>query len=94
MPEDIRLGRNQPLAQNSTETTETASSPAALKVATDGGLRSKVMEAEAALIRNTAESFHWKMTAVAKALKISRASLYERMKQYGIRRPATPEIIA
>jgi two-component system, NtrC family, response regulator AtoC len=94
LPEDIRLSRNQPPAQNSAVTTGTATTPAALEVATDGGLRSKVMEAEAALIRNTAESFHWKMTAVAKALKISRASLYERMKQYGIRRPATPEIIS
>ena len=51
------------------------------------GLKDSVKEAEADLIRSTLEKNHWRMSKVAGELKISRSTLYQRMKIYGIKKP-------
>ena len=52
-----------------------------------GGLRNSVKGAEAELIRNMLIKNHWRMTKVAQELQISRSTLYQRMKEYGIKKP-------
>jgi DNA-binding NtrC family response regulator len=50
------------------------------------GLRDSVREAEIQLIRTTLEKNRWQISKVAKELKISRSTLYQRMKEYGVTR--------
>jgi transcriptional regulator of acetoin/glycerol metabolism len=52
-----------------------------------GGLRSTIKETESALIRDALTRKLWKVSAVARDLQVSRSTLYERMKLYGIKRP-------
>ena len=56
-------------------------------VAPAAGLKDSVKEAEADLIRSTLEKNLWRMSKVAGELKISRSTLYQRMKIYGIKKP-------
>jgi DNA-binding NtrC family response regulator len=52
-----------------------------------GGLKQSVQSAEADAIRATLHRLHWRMTAAALKLKISRSTLYQRMELYKIKRP-------
>jgi sigma-54 specific flagellar transcriptional regulator A len=51
------------------------------------GLRHSTQTAEAQIIRAALQRRHWKITAVAQELQISRSTLYQRMDLYGIKRP-------
>ena len=52
-------------------------------------LKGSTQLAEADMIRAALQRHYWNVTAVTKELKISRSSLYERMKLYNIRRPGS-----
>ena len=57
-----------------------------LRAATNAGLRGSVKIVESELIVSMLEKNHWRMSKVAKELEISRSTLYQRMKVYGIKR--------
>ncbi|HEY3321680.1 MAG TPA: sigma-54 dependent transcriptional regulator [Planctomycetota bacterium] len=52
-----------------------------------GNLKDKMDNAEASAILSALERHHWRVTAVAKELGISRSTLYLRMDALGIKRP-------
>ena len=52
------------------------------------GLKYSMQETESRLLQETLARLHWRMTAVAHELKISRSTLYTRMQMYGIKRPS------
>jgi two-component system response regulator AtoC len=61
--------------------------PAAASDPTLSALDQSIKSAEAREIMAALKRNHWRMTAVAKDLKISRSKLYDRLKEYGIKRP-------
>ena len=54
---------------------------------TDGKLQSVVKNSEAQTILLALGDHHWNVAKTARALGISRASMYEKMRKFGIRRP-------
>lgn len=56
---------------------------------TDGKLQSVVKNSEAQTILIALNDHHWNVAKTARALGISRASMYEKMRKFGIRRPAS-----
>jgi len=86
-PEDIPEGIRE-LASPAGQAPAIASTAVQSPATREGsGLKQSVEAAEADVIRATLERHHWRVTDVAKNLKISRSSLYERMKYFGIERP-------
>ena len=55
---------------------------------TDGKLQSVVKNSEAQTILIALNDHHWNVAKTARALGISRASMYEKMRKFSIRRPA------
>ena len=66
-----------------TSATNTSNSP---RPPVAAGLRGSVKMAESELIVSVLEKNNWRMSRVAKELEISRSTLYQRMKIYGIKR--------
>lgn len=56
---------------------------------TDGKLQSVVKNSEAQTILIALNDHHWNVAKTARALGISRASMYEKMRKFGIRRPTS-----
>jgi DNA-binding NtrC family response regulator len=54
--------------------------------AKSSSLREAVRGTEEQLIRDTIDKNHWQMSRVANELQISRSTLYNRLKRYGIKR--------
>ena len=54
---------------------------------TDGKLQSVVKNSEAQTILIALGDHHWNVAKTARALGISRASMYEKLRKFGIRRP-------
>lgn len=57
--------------------------------ATDGKLQSVVKNSEAQTILIALNDHHWNVAKTARALGISRASMYEKMRKFSIRRPSS-----
>jgi len=96
LPDDVRTVENAPsraqIAQpvQRAATLDPPSIGAGSQVREFGelqGLKRSAQEAEAEAIWAALKHHHWKMTAVARELKISRSTLYQRMELYGIKRP-------
>jgi transcriptional regulator of acetoin/glycerol metabolism len=51
------------------------------------GLRDSLSETTARTILNALERHHWRISAAARELQISRSSLYERINRLGIKKP-------
>lgn len=86
LPEDIR---SEPQPSSSVGTVPLSSQPTEPIVSpapASSGLKGSIQEAEAAAIREACKRHRWKMTEVAKDLKISRSTLYLRMAALGIKR--------
>jgi len=99
LPEEVREGRASPSAPPVAR----ASPPAGYEVArasppagqagtpappaAPGTLKETVEVAEEKAILAALQRHHWRVTAVARELGISRSRLYERMDAYGIKRP-------
>ena len=54
---------------------------------TDGKLQSVVKNSEAQTIPLALGDHHWNVAKTARALGISRASMYEKMRKFSIKRP-------
>ncbi len=66
--------------------------PESVPIINAEGLRGSVKGVEAELILNALRANRWRVAKVARDLKISRSSLYERLKEYGIKRPGVPGV--
>ena len=94
LPEEVRSGRDSaagaaetPVPPQGASMEQPVGGTAPASDPGMAGLKRSVQDAEVELIRAALERHHWRMTTVAKELKISRSTLYQRMEQYGIKRP-------
>ena len=91
LPEDVRGGSIMPSTPAPVTAVLAASAPVAESavVSSNTGLKKSMQDAEREAICAALTKHHWRVTAVARDLGLSRSSLYERMKLYGITRPNT-----
>lgn len=92
LPEDVRSLQTSPVSslissQTVSPTIQTQHHDSAGSDSVKPGLKNSVQQAEEEAIRAALQRLHWRMTAVARELKISRSTLYARMELYGIKRP-------
>ncbi len=81
LPDEVRT--NSPLVVMPTQLPQ-----ANVSVSTGSeGLKQTILESESKVLQETLARLHWRMTAVAQELKISRSTLYTRLQVHGIKRP-------
>ncbi|MBE7462768.1 MAG: sigma-54-dependent Fis family transcriptional regulator [Planctomycetes bacterium] len=88
LPEELRTERSlcAPAVDASAGHQAAVGANPSLPVA-EGGLQDTLKNVESDLIRQALDRHQWNVTEVVRELKLSRSALYERMKQYGIKRP-------
>lgn len=91
LPEDVRHGGPAPVVAVAPSSAPAAApavgEPRAAAPNSADGLRGGVQDAEGEIIRAALERHRWKVVDVARELKISRSSLYQKMKILGIHKP-------